>query len=82
MRWPLEMLSERSDPKQDCCQLTGKSEKGAFGHRFRGSPWDELLLPIAPRLPVLWGFLEFRRKKIHSKQRFEWVCPKEGAHWL
>ena len=44
----LEMLLERNEPRQGCCQLTGKSEKKRdVGDSFKGLTWDKLLLPIA-----------------------------------
>ena len=75
----LEMLRERREPRRGCCQLTESQRKGALVAGSEDWPRDRLLMPIAPPwLQVSQGSLEFRRKKIHSKKRFDWACPKEA----
>ena len=50
-----ESHSDRSEPKQGCCQLTEKSEKADFWDRFRELAWDKLPCPLLPWLHVSWG---------------------------
>lgn len=51
----------KSELRWGYCQFTRNSEKEVLGDRFKGSAQDELPMPVASWLQVLWGTLEFRR---------------------
>ena len=53
-------------------------EKGAVETGSGGQPGMSCRCSLLPVLQVSWGPLEFRRKKIHSKRKFECVCPTKG----
>ena len=54
-----ESHSDRSEPRQGCCQLREKSEKRGSWGQVQGvsKPQTKLLLPIAPLVASLTGNL-------------------------